>query len=56
MTGDQLKRLRKRLGLKQADLAEKVGVHANTLARWERDELPIRPAMERLLKLVAKGG
>jgi DNA-binding transcriptional regulator YiaG len=49
MTGAQLKRLRARLGVTQERLADQLGVHWNTLARWERDELPIRPPIERLL-------
>ncbi len=36
--GKQIKRLRLQVGLSQLDLAEKAGVHANTLARLERGE------------------
>jgi transcriptional regulator with XRE-family HTH domain len=37
------------LGLSQADLAERLGVSANTIARWERGELAIQhPEMLRL--------
>ena len=49
MTGKELKRIRKRLGLKQTELADRIGVHWNTLARWERDEVPIRESMARLI-------
>jgi DNA-binding transcriptional regulator YiaG len=49
MDGTDLKRVRRRLQLTQVQLAERLGVHANTVARWERDELPIRPPMERLI-------
>ena len=55
MTGAQLRRLRTRLHVTQAELAHRLGVHWNTLARWERDELPIRPPMARLLDLLVKG-
>ena len=49
MTGAELRALRIRLGLTQADLAEAVGVVGNTLARWERGELAISArAIERL--------
>ena len=44
-----IKTLRERLGLTQAALAEAVGVHPNTVARWERGELGISaPMMDRI--------
>ncbi len=52
MTGTQIKQLRKALGYTQAQLAEEIGVTANTVARYERDELnPSSPVMK-LLKLL----
>jgi transcriptional regulator with XRE-family HTH domain len=36
MTGKQLKELRQSIGLTQAQLAKAIGVHWNTIARWER--------------------
>jgi transcriptional regulator with XRE-family HTH domain len=42
MTPDQLKALRARLGLTQAQLAEKLGVERNTVNRWEMGLLPIQ--------------
>lgn len=52
MTGAEIKGLRKRLGYTQARLAEELGVTANTVARYERDELkPSTPVMK-LLKLL----
>ena len=49
MTNPELKALRTRLGLTQAELARAVGVAPNTLARWERGELGIPDwAIERL--------
>ena len=49
MTNAELKALRMRLGLTQAELADAVGVVPNTLARWERGELAIPArAIERL--------
>jgi len=42
MTGTELRRLRTAAGLSQRALAAQMGVHWNTLARWERGELPIR--------------
>ncbi len=56
MSGDALRQLRLRLGLTQAGLARRLGVTANTIARWERDErTPGRPAL-RLLRLLARHG
>ena len=52
--GKTLKRLRRECGLTQPELAKRLGVHWNTVARWERDEVPIRPAMQQLIQLVAK--
>jgi transcriptional regulator with XRE-family HTH domain len=54
VTGDELRDLRKRLGLTQVELAEKVGVASNTVARWERGELGISEPVSRLVKLLAK--
>ena len=42
MTPDQLKALRARLGLTQAELAEQIGVERNTVNRWEMGLLPIQ--------------
>mgnify|MGYP001572138269 CR=1 FL=1 len=56
MTGEELRRLRKRLRLTQVALAERLAVSANTVARWERDEVPIRESMARLIRLLAKTG
>jgi putative transcriptional regulator len=52
MTGTQIKDLRKVLGYTQAKLAEEVGVTANTIARYEREELKPSPPVLKLLKLL----
>lgn len=54
MTGEELRRIRKRLGLTQQQLAERLAVHSNSVARWERDEMPIRELTARLVRLLAK--
>ena len=54
MNGSELRRLREQMGLTQGQLAEEVGVHKNTVARWERDELSIRESTARLLEYVAR--
>lgn len=54
MTGEEMRRIRKRLGLTQAGLGARLGVAGNTVARWERGELGIREPVVRLLRLIAK--
>lgn len=51
MTATELRRLRHRLRLSQTQLAAIVGVPSNTIARWERGEMEMRPAMDRLVQL-----
>ncbi len=41
MTGKDLQRARKTLGLSQRGLGEELGLHWNTIARMERDELSV---------------
>jgi transcriptional regulator with XRE-family HTH domain len=53
MTAAALRQLRRRLDLSQAALAALLATTPNTVARMERDELPIRPPMARLILLVA---
>lgn len=52
VTGAHVRRIRKRLGLTQAELAEQLGVAENSVARWERDEMGIRPTAQRLLQML----
>ncbi len=54
MSGAELRRIRKRLDLTQVELAERIGVHANSVARWERDEVRITEPVARLIQLLAK--
>lgn len=42
MTGLELQDARRGLGLTQQQLAQLVGVTPETIARWERDGVPIR--------------
>ena len=53
MTGAELRRLRKRLGMTQLELADRIGVTANTLARWERDLVGIGEVAARWIRSVA---
>lgn len=50
MNGEQLRTIRRRIRLTQTALAEHIGVAANTVARWERGELPIPRHMDLTLE------
>jgi transcriptional regulator with XRE-family HTH domain len=52
MEGKALRESRKKLGYTQDGLAKKLGVSANTVARWERDEMAIPPYLELALKQI----
>jgi transcriptional regulator with XRE-family HTH domain len=56
MEGKELRALRKRLGLTQRALAERVGVHPNSIARQERGEVGIGEPLARLVRLLAETG
>jgi DNA-binding transcriptional regulator YiaG len=49
MTAADLKHRRDRLGLTQSELAERLGVTWNTVARWETDQRRIPELAVRLL-------
>jgi DNA-binding XRE family transcriptional regulator len=53
MTGKELRQARLRLKMTQTQLGEAVGLHKNTIARMERDELPIVKATELAVKYLA---
>lgn len=40
MSGEELRRRRLALGLSQPELAAQLGIHHNTLCRWERQGVP----------------
>ena len=52
MDGQEVREIREKLGFTQAQLSREVGVHKNTVARWERNELSIRETTARLLQFV----
>ncbi len=56
MNNSDLRLLRSRLGFTQARLAQAVDVTPNTVARWERGELPIPSRVVPRLYAVAEGG
>jgi DNA-binding XRE family transcriptional regulator len=41
MTGKEMQGARKRLGLSRRELGDVLGLHWNSIARMERDELPV---------------
>lgn len=49
MTGESVRRARRAAGLRGVDLAALLGVHANTVWRWERGEVRITGPMQRLI-------
>ena len=49
MTGESLRRARLAAGWSGPRLAERVGVSANTVYRWERGEVRITEPIRRLL-------
>lgn len=52
MTGTELKAQRTRLGLTQLELAAKLGVTANSVARWERGERGISEPIAKLVQML----
>src|SRR5947209_5069559 len=54
MTGEQVRRLRLQLGLTQDELAGRLGVARNSVARWEREEHGLSGPAEKLLTLLAE--
>lgn len=51
MSGAELHELRRAAGLTQCELAARVGVAGNTVARWERGERGIPEPAARLVRL-----
>ena len=54
MTSKEVRAIRLRLGLTQAELAAKVGVARNTVTRWELGLMGVRESAARLLQMLAK--
>lgn len=54
MKGNELRSIRKHLGPTQIQLADKLGVAPNSVARWERDEMVISEPATRLARLLTK--
>lgn len=56
MKGEELRSVRDTFGWTQERMADEIGVTANTIARWERDEIEIYEPAARLIRLMAQGG
>ena len=56
MTGEELRRIRKRFGLTQAALAKRLAVTSTSVARWERGEVAIQESMARFIRLLRTTG
>ena len=54
MNGNRLRALRRRLTWTQAQLADAIGVAANTIARYERGERKIPEPVARLMTRLVK--
>ena len=54
VTCDTLKKLRTKHGLTQTALAEQLGVHWNTVAKWEQGVRNIPEPMAKLVSLILK--
>ena len=54
MTGKEVKRARRLLGLTQREFAERVGVQPNTVHRWEAGTLTVGSTAAILIRLLAQ--
>lgn len=52
LNGKEIRFLRTRAGLKQAELAEKIGKDAQSVGRWERENNPADKTTDKLLRIV----
>src|SRR5687767_11600377 len=55
MTGKELMKIRLKLGLTQRQLAERVGIASNNIAKQERGILGISEPVARLIRVIAAG-
>lgn len=55
--GKKLQRIRKKIGISQEELAERVGVHRNHIGRIERGETnPSLPLIQKIAKVLKVSG
>lgn len=55
MQPDELRQARDLLHMTQAQLAEAIGMHANSVARMERGELPVATRTALLVRSLLRG-
>src|SRR3954463_14361531 len=55
MDSATFKEIRQSLGWSQADFASELGTATNSVARWERGEIPIPGPVSKLAELFARG-
>jgi transcriptional regulator with XRE-family HTH domain len=53
LNGNEIRFVRKALNRSAKDLANDLGVSAETFSRWENDKAPISPATEKMLRIRA---
>jgi len=51
LTGEEIRFLRKRLGKKQADFAQEIGIEPETLSRYENDKLAVSEMSDKVIRL-----
>jgi transcriptional regulator with XRE-family HTH domain len=54
VTGAEMRRIRRALGLTQAELAERIGIKPNSVARQERGEIGISQPVALLVRLAGE--
>lgn len=54
VTSDELKRWRAKHGVGQQELADKLGVHLQTVSKWERDVQAIPPFLPLALETIER--
>ncbi len=54
MTPEELKKLRKKMGISQERLARKMDVSSRTVHRWEKGDNPIHPVFAEHIRGLAK--
>ena len=54
MSGKEVRQIRTTLGLTLAGMADLLGVHWNTVARWERDEIRMSEPTARLVRILSQ--
>lgn len=51
LAGEEIRFLRKRLGKKQADFAQEIGIEPETLSRYENDRLAVSEMSDKVIRL-----